>query len=133
MKLNQVRLLVTHFDPCFRFYRDVIGLPVRFGGEGDVYADFDLGNDQALGLFKREMMAAAIGTQNLPLEAEAQDRSVVAFEVDDLDATLANLAQRGVELVAPPTERPDWGMRTAHLRDPDGNLIELFVSLPMEG
>ena len=27
---------------------------------------------------------------------------------------------------------PDWGLRVAHLRDPDGNLLELFQDLPKD-
>ena len=29
----------------------------------------------------------------------------------------------------PPTDRPDWGIRVAYVRDPDGTLIGLFRSL----
>lgn len=132
MKFNQVRLLVTNFDGCFRFYRDVLALPIGFGNEGDVYADFKLGGDLTLALFARQAMAESVGTTNLPLTANSQDRTVVVFGVDDLQATVARLQAHGVELVAEPTDRPEWGMRTAHFRDPDGNLLEIFVSIPME-
>lgn len=133
MQLNQVRLLVTNFDGCFRFYRDVLALPVGFGNEGDVYADFKLGGDVTLALFERQAMAEAVGTTDLPTTADSQDRAVVVFGVDDLQATVARLQAHGVELVAEPTDRPEWGMRTAHFRDPDGNLLEIFVPIPMEG
>jgi hypothetical protein len=42
------------------------------------------------------------------------------------------LKARGAQFVADLTDRPDWGIRTAHLRDPDGNLIELNSPLPRE-
>ena len=32
----------------------------------------------------------------------------------------------------PPTDFPDWGMRSAYLRDPDGHLIELCGEMPAE-
>ena len=32
-----------------------------------------------------------------------------------------------------PVDQPDWGGRVAYLRDPSGNLIELFQTLPHEG
>ena len=132
MQLNQVRLLVTNFDACFRFYRDVVHLPVGFANEGDVYADFRLGGDLTLALFERQAMAQAIGTTDLPATANSQDRVLLTFTVDDLEGSIAALQAHGVELVAQPTDRPDWGMRTAHFRDPDGNLIEIFVAIPME-
>jgi catechol 2,3-dioxygenase-like lactoylglutathione lyase family enzyme len=133
MQLNQVRLLVTNFDGCFRFYRDVLSLPVGFGDEGNVYADFKLGGELTLALYDRQEMAQAVGTTNLPAVVDSQDRVSLTFGVDDLEATVADLQTHGVELVAEPTDRPDWGMRTAHFRDPDGNLLEIFVPLPMEG
>jgi len=133
MHLNQIRLLVTNFDACFRFYRDVLHLPVGFGDEGDVYADFKLGGDLTLALFERQEMAQAVGTADLPTTANSQDRVSLTFAVDDLQATVTHLQAHGVELVAEPTDRPAWGMRTAHFRDPDGNLLEIFVPIPMEG
>jgi lactoylglutathione lyase len=130
MQFSQVRLLVDNFDACFRFYRDVLGLPVGFGEEGDVYADFRIGNDATLALFGRRDMAAAIGAQE---SAKGGDQVVITFQVDDLDRALTRLREYNVELVAPPMDRPEWGERTAHLRDPDGNLIEIFVPIPMAG
>jgi catechol 2,3-dioxygenase-like lactoylglutathione lyase family enzyme len=133
VKFNQVRLLVTNFDACFRFYRDVLHLPVGFGNEGDVYADFKLGGDLTLALFERQAMAQSVGTADLPATVDSQDRVSLTFEVDDLEATVAHLQTHGVELVAEPTDRPAWGMRTAHFRDPGGNLLEFFVPLPTQG
>jgi catechol 2,3-dioxygenase-like lactoylglutathione lyase family enzyme len=42
--------------------------------------------------------------------------------VDDLDAQLAALAERG--LTTDPVETMDNGVRTAEIRDADGNLIK---------
>jgi uncharacterized glyoxalase superfamily protein PhnB len=39
--------------------------------------------------------------------------------VDDIDATRAELVERGVEVSE--VEEMDWGARHAHFRDPDGN------------
>jgi catechol 2,3-dioxygenase-like lactoylglutathione lyase family enzyme len=133
VKFNQVRLLVTNFDGCFRFYRDVLALPVGFDNEGDVYADFKLGGDLTLALFERQAMAQAVGASDLPATADSQDRVSLTFAVDDLQAAVAHLQAHGVELVAEPADRPEWGMRTAHFRDPGGNLLEIFVPLPMQG
>lgn len=129
MRFNQIRLLVDDFDACFRFYRDVLNLPVGFGNEGDVYADFKLGGDQTLALYRRSDMAAAIGSD--AGSSGSGDQTVIVFGVDDLQATVNKLQQHNVELVAGQTERPEWGMRTAHFRDPDGHLIEIFVPLEM--
>jgi predicted enzyme related to lactoylglutathione lyase len=75
-------------------------------------------------------MAQAVGAEDLPKEASpSQDRVALIFSVDDLDASVAKMEPHGVALVATPQDRPGWGIRTAHLRDPDENLIELNVPL----
>jgi hypothetical protein len=55
---------------------------------------------------------------------------MLVFEASDLDSKVQSLKARGVEFVADLEDRPDWGIRTAHLRDPEGNLIELNSPLP---
>jgi catechol 2,3-dioxygenase-like lactoylglutathione lyase family enzyme len=129
MQLTHVRLLVSRFDECFRFYRDVMGLTPTWGEEGDGYADFAAGPTN-LALFRRAAMADTVGTAALPVEAAAQDRVALILRVDDLGATVQQVETRGGAFVVGPTDHTDWGIRTAHLRDPDGNLIELYVELP---
>jgi hypothetical protein len=50
--------------------------------------------------------------------------------VEDLDATVKKLRERGAQFVTEPKDQPNWGIRTAHLRDPDGNLIEINSPMP---
>ncbi len=37
MRLTHMRLLVTRFDECLQFYRDVMGFPVAWGEEGGIW------------------------------------------------------------------------------------------------
>jgi lactoylglutathione lyase len=129
MKLTYVRLLVSDFDACFRFYRDVMGWEPTWGQEGDGYADFATGSDCTLALFARQSMAEAVGTASLPATASVQDRDMLIVGVEDLDAAVSRLRERGGDIFSGPTDRPDWGIRVAFLRDPDGTLIE--VNAPM--
>jgi catechol 2,3-dioxygenase-like lactoylglutathione lyase family enzyme len=48
----------------------------------------------------------------------------LTLEVDDVDATCAELTERGVELLNGPMDRP-WGIRTASFRDPGGHIWEI--------
>ncbi|MEL7237695.1 MAG: VOC family protein, partial [Planctomycetota bacterium] len=48
---------------------------------------------------------------------------------DDVDAAAEQIRAAGVE-VKGPVNQPVWSMRVAHLRDPDGHLIELGADLP---
>lgn len=125
MRLTHVRLLVSDHNACLRFYRDVLGFELIMGGESQVYSELKAGDGIILALFLRRFMAEAIGTQALPADASAQDRVVLTFEVESVDAAYERLRERGVEFVAAPADRPDWMIRTAHFRDPDGNLIEI--------
>ncbi len=55
------------------------------------------------------------------------------LQVADLGATAAELADRGVELSAPPEKKP-WGLLEATLHDPDGTelvLVETPVDHPL--
>ena len=133
MRLYSIRLLVERFDACFRFYRDVIGLTPVWGEEGGRYAEFKAGDGASLALFKRELMAEALGTGDLPYDARAQDRAAVILQVEDLEKAVSGLRAKGVALVTELKDYPAWTIRAAHLRDPDGNLIELFTPLPEEG
>lgn len=75
-------------------------------------------------------MAEALGTSDLPTQTKSQDGFSIILEVDSVDKTANQLKKNGVELETEPQDRPEWGIRTAHLRDPDGNLLELYESLP---
>lgn len=132
MKLYSIRLLVRDFDASFRFYHHVMGLEVVWGEEGGRYAEFKTGDRVALAIFKRDAMAVALDVKDPPSGVPAQDHTVLILEVDDLEETVATLRERGAHFVTEPTDYPAWTIRAAHLRDPDGNLIEVFTALPEE-
>jgi len=50
----------------------------------------------------------------------------IAVTVDDLDATLANLAEQGIEPERPPYTVREGGSRLCFVRDPDQYRIELI-------
>jgi lactoylglutathione lyase len=133
MKLLNMRLLVSDFDACFRFYRDVMGFTPTWGAEGEGYADFNAGSDQVgLSLFGRQSMASTLGTLSMPTKAEAQDSMALIFQVEDVDGTIEQLRERGASITVEPASHPEWGIRTAYLRDPEGNLIEINSQIPHE-
>ena len=124
------RVLCDHFEASFVFYRDAMGFSPVFGTQHDSYADFDTGTLH-ISLFDRAEMSAALGTTGLPASVAAQDGICLVFEVDDVDAAALRLTSIGVDIVAPPTPHPDWGITTVHVRDPEGTLIEL--NQPLSG
>lgn len=75
-------------------------------------------------------MAEAVGLSPGRYPAGNVGRSALIFEVKDVDAVAKRLRRRGVRLLAGPTNRPAWQLRTVHLRDPDGYLIEIYSGIP---
>lgn len=124
IKFTHVRLLVEDYLACFEFYRDVLGFKPAWGDEQSGYADFETGTAK-IAIFGRQAMAEAVGRGEMQAGAVAQDRVVLTFEVPSVDRAAAELVERGVAMQTQPVDMPDWGVRVAHLRDPDGNLIEI--------
>ena len=106
MPLAHTRLLVINFPECYRFYRDILQLRPSWGDEADSYASFTQGGDGkiVLAVFGRPAMSEVVGTAHLPLDPPAQDRSLLIFQVEDLDATVKRLAQQDVRFVLEPTD-----------------------------
>ncbi|MBB4035049.1 putative enzyme related to lactoylglutathione lyase [Dysgonomonas hofstadii] len=130
MKLIGIRLLVKNFDESFKFYSEKLGLKVTWGELGGAYASFDIGdNPDSLSIFPSNLMAEAIGNSDMPLPENSREKVAIILNVDNVDETYKELQLRGVEFINQPTDMGGWGMRTVHLRDVDGNLIELFSEL----
>ena len=127
LAFSYIRLLVRDYPACFRFYRDVLGLEPTFGDEDSGYADFRTG-DVSLALFDRGEMMQAIAMAP-STTVEGPDRVALIFGAESVDESVADLEGKGVRFVAPPTDHPEWGIRTAHFRDPDGTLLEIFSPL----
>ena len=124
LKYTHTRLLVRDFAACFRFYKDVLGLTPAFRTAEDIYAEFDTGT-AILALYRRDLMAGVVGTDGLPAEATMQDRVALTFDAANVDETYLELSERGVQFLAAPADKPEWMIRVAHFRDPDGNLLEI--------
>jgi lactoylglutathione lyase len=120
MRFSQARLLVDDFAAAFLFYRDTLGLAVASGDESSAYASFDTGSG-SVAIFERAGQAEVVELR------PPGDSTLLVLELDDVDATVARLAEH---VVRDPVDKPEWGGRVAFLRDPSGNLIELFQALP---
>lgn len=123
-KYEFTRLLVTNFRECYLFYRDVLGFSPGLGTENDTYADFPM-DGVSISLFDKAEMSQAVGTHQLPSAGPVKDAVCLVFAVTDVDAACTELAAKGIRLEVYPTDHEDWGIRTAHFRDPDGHLLEI--------
>jgi catechol 2,3-dioxygenase-like lactoylglutathione lyase family enzyme len=98
-------LAVSDMALARRFYEGVLGLTPE--AEIAETVRYKCGGGTGLALFERPMK---------PI-----DRTVAAFEVDDIDAEVEDLRQRGVDVEGVVT-LPS-GVKRAFFKDPDGNII----------
>jgi predicted enzyme related to lactoylglutathione lyase len=74
-----------------------------------------------------------IGASELGIVADesvasaAPGRVLLNIEVADVDAALARVEFLGGRAPSPATDMP-WGQRVAHVRDPDGNAVNLTTT-----
>jgi catechol 2,3-dioxygenase-like lactoylglutathione lyase family enzyme len=122
--VRQLRVCVTasDYDEALRFYRDVLGLPVReaYGERGRVTI-LDAGR-ATLELLDEEH-AAFVDEVEVGRRVAGHVR--LAFEVDDAAALTGALEAAGAEVVAPPTRTP-WDSLNARLEGPAGLQLTLF-------
>ena len=98
-------LAVNDMGEARPFYEERLGLTVEADVVGTVR--YSCGGGTALAIFERPM--------------EPVDRTVAAFEVEDIEAEVDELRGRGVE-VEDIITLPN-GVKRAFFKDPDGNVI----------
>jgi catechol 2,3-dioxygenase-like lactoylglutathione lyase family enzyme len=113
-KISAVTLRVTNMRNSVRFYRDVLGLELLYGGEGVGFTSL-----------------RAKGAQSAILNLE-QGHSVpgwgrMIFYVTDVDAFWTYLREKGFHPESP--QDASWGERYFHMSDPDGH--ELSFACPL--
>jgi predicted enzyme related to lactoylglutathione lyase len=123
-EVRQLRVCVTasDYDEALRFYRDVLGLPVReaYGERGRVTI-LDAGR-ATLELLDEEH-AAFVDEVEVGRRVAGHVR--LAFEVGDAAALTRASEAAGAEVVAPPTRTP-WESLNARLEGPAGLQLTLF-------
>jgi uncharacterized glyoxalase superfamily protein PhnB len=120
MRFASVRLVTRDVDRLVAFYRLLTASePVRPVPQ---FADFRFGA-ASLAISAEQMIAQF----NAGVAVAAANRSaIIEFEVDDVDAVHARLAGETVDVAMPPATMP-WGNRSMLLRDPDGNVVNVFA------
>ena len=112
-KVSAVTLRVTNMQTSVRFYKNVLGLEIIYGGEGSSFTSLRI----------------AEGTPILNLEeGEPTIRwGRLIFHVSDVDRFWAHVSENGFRPETP--QDASWGERYFHMFDPDGH--ELSFARPI--
>jgi predicted enzyme related to lactoylglutathione lyase len=112
LKFSAVTFQSNDPERLAAFYRDKVGLPLRWDQHGNVvpHHEGDLG---------------AVHLAVLPAQAGAGGPVVPVFRVRDLEASISELRSKDVEMVLKPLAL-DEGMTVAGFKDPDGNTFRLI-------
>ena len=117
--VDYILIVVSDMTRSVRFYRDTLGLKLRF--ESEMWSEFETG-----------ATTLALHGGGAPSESAAgnptKDRAgacSIGFSVTDIASTVADLEARGVVFVMPPTAREGEGIILAVCIDPDGLPISI--------
>ena len=118
--ISAITLFVEDLEVAKEFYDRAFGLPIYFQDPNS--AVYNFGNT-LINLLQVEeapslIHPAAVATPGAGVRVQ------FTIDVDDVDATAADLEDRGVALLNGPMDRP-WGIRTASFQDPGGHIWEI--------
>ena len=95
----------------------------------DRYAELTMGKTK-LTLMCNSKVKEYFGNQTQVFFGQRDDSIALCFRVRDVDEVHK---QKKVEIVSPPWNFRDWGIKIALVRDPEGNLIELIQPAQIVG
>jgi lactoylglutathione lyase len=115
-KIDYVMVMVSNMDASVKFYRDALGLKLKFDSPG--WSEFETGAT-TLALH----VAGAPAAKAPPSSAPGTLR--LGFNVDDVDRATLTLKERGVRFVQEPALQPQEGIKLGIFVDPDGMPISI--------
>lgn len=123
-RIDLVVLFVVDLPRAKTFYQDTLGFALKFEDGDSAYFEMEGASLLLLTIAgAQDLLSPEDVATRHPTKASSQ---LVVF-VEDVDAVHADLVAKGVEFIREPVDRA-WGMRTAHFRDPDGNIWEIARS-----
>jgi predicted enzyme related to lactoylglutathione lyase len=118
MSFASVRIITDDLEGMVAFYERITGQPAE--RPAPVFAQFS-GPGGNLAIASTATVAMLGGA----LTPATNHSVLVEFEVADVDGEFAELQLSSDDVVLEPTTMP-WGNRSALVRDPDGNVVNLF-------
>jgi lactoylglutathione lyase len=121
-KVDYIMVLVTDMRRSVRFYRDLLGLPLKF--ESPQWTEFQTGST-TLALHPGEKGGERASGARGPVAGTC----TIGFSTDDVEAAYRKLQSTGVEFTMLPTRQEQEGVILAVCRDPDGLAITIAQSI----
>ena len=125
-KVDYIMVNVSDMGRSVAFYRDTLGLPLKFESPG--WSEFETGTS-TVALHGAEKPAERAGSGH---GGPAAGTCTIGFSVEDLDAAVEALKSRGAYFVMGPTDQPEEGIRLAVCVDPDGLAISFAQMIARE-
>lgn len=117
-KVGTVILLVSDMEKSVRFYKELLGLPVKTKTQSPDWVEF-FNRETTLSLHAIKKTTANVDRRDTKLGTG----TLVGFMVSDIDTTVQFLKENNVRFFKEPREEP-FG-KHAIIEDPDGHLISI--------
>lgn len=115
-------VVVSDMDRSVRFYRDTVGLKLRF--QSPDWSEFEVGGTT--------LALHGGGKPAPPPQGKEQfaGRASIGFNVENVDQTFEELKAKGARVVMPPREQAGEGIKLMVVLDPDGLGVSFSQSVP---
>ncbi|MEM9154365.1 MAG: VOC family protein [Cyanobacteria bacterium P01_F01_bin.33] len=124
MKFGYAIVYVDNVNVSVEFYKQAFGIPTRFVHESGDYAELETG------VTTLAFASHQLGASNFPdgytklTDLDAPAGIEIALVTEDVSTAVLSAIDAGARCIAEPSQKP-WGQTVAHVRAPDGMLIEL--------
>ena len=136
MTLDHVALRVPNFEESVQWYKDNLGFTELVRWQAPPYIDPELEFAYLeLNGFQLELAGGGNPIRGVPTPSDMQegysyqDYRHLCLRVDDMDATIAELNERGIELFAGPFVNDTLNRKFGHIKDNNDFWIELVEYL----
>ena len=124
IKFNMIGLFAQDLSKMVSFYRDIVGIPTEWNGDGP-YAEFEHEGIR-FAMYERDKLPELLG-QSPSYPRGINGTFELAINVgapENVDSFHKQLIEGGAGEIYSPRDEP-WHLRSAMVTDPEGNLIEI--------
>jgi len=124
MRIDMIGLFVNDLNAMVEFYRNVVGIPIDWDGDGP-YAEFSHKRVR-FAMYERTRLPELLGlTPSYPDGINGTfELAINVGAAENVDEVFRKFTESGAKPVYPPRDEP-WNMRSAMVADPENNLIEI--------